>query len=154
MATKLSRTENEELKLSEIDAVRMKRLASMAVSYTDNVKRLNETFSQLASFATKCGGGFRQVCPYNSSMVEIERDDLPRVRAIVGRLTIYGKTIVDDWELDPADRHDNWIWVEVRSRNNEWGQLRFRYKRKLTGRSKCHIETKVSTYKTIVCSAD
>lgn len=154
MATKLSRTENEEMRLSEIDAVRMKRLASMAVSYADNVKRLNETFSQLESFATECGGGFRDVCLYNSHTIEIERDDLPRVRAIVGRLTIYGKTVVDDWELDPTDRYDNWIWVEVRPSNNEWNQLRFRYKRKLTGRSKCHIETKVSTYKAIVCSTD
>jgi hypothetical protein len=78
---------------------------------------------------------------------DVSRDTLPKLRKIVGRLQVVGKSVPNDFDRTKE------VIVTVRPMSKDFDMLRFTYRSPFRGGGKCHVEKIVSTtnYQTIVC---
>lgn len=75
----------------------------------------------------------------------IKREDLPRLRKVVGRLKVVRKNVPYDYDRVRE------LAIVVKPETSDFDQLSFCY-RAPHKEGRCKVETQTSTYKTLVCS--
>lgn len=136
----------------QIDAV----VAEFADEFTRKVETVRKFGKQVTRFIEACEAvgvtppKFSKWDLRYGGSVEIRRDQLPMMRKVLGRLTVYGKTTAYDFN------ESNELVVIVKPVNKDFDQIQLSYRTPYRAGGKCHVETVVSpatSHVTLVCRA-
>lgn len=134
--------------MSKIDELLVKRIMTIVSRTEETFKRLKRNAAAIEKLQELLG---KELCSseydIDTPYFEINREDLPKVRKAVGRLTVVGKEVA--WDYNTTGEID----VKVSPASKEYDFVVFRYRTKLRPSAKCKVVENTSVYRSLVCGA-
>lgn len=132
--------------MSKVEAFLTKRLMDVVDSVQKRIDDLKANARAIQFIEEKLGRELAQD-QYDIAYpnFEIKREELPTLRAAVGRLTVDGKSVPYDYDTKGE------IEVTVRAYDEKLRPVRFRYRTKLRAGAKCKVIKSKTVYNTLIC---
>jgi len=154
MTAKVTSNESERVQRSEIESIRKEWLLQKQRWYVEEINKGQREFELLQALA--CALPLIDVRMFDRTSIIITREQLPLVRAAVGRLRMVGKSLLDSWELSDEERRHggDWIKVTMRPIAGDLKEFSFAYHLPYREGGTCKIveePLQQTTYRTLVC---